>query len=238
MKSFFSIVVTTLLIAATNIVTVNGQIRTNAQILTVSASKNNFLFRGIENPIEFYVPFKIEEIKVIGGKFVSHQLNESVSNEKMKIDDFWRLTQEGGSFSIIPDCDTNIVEVILVGKKGSWSKYFTSRRAPNPLVRFAGQLAVNNTISAPAVRSARTINVHQAEDFVYTGLNYNTADFKVQITHEGKTEEFVCQGSLSIEAMVATSKLQVGDRILIYDVNVTGECGLIHLEDRLDLLVQ
>ena len=238
MKSFLSIVVAILIIAATNIATVKGQIRTNAQILTVSASANNFLFRGIENPIEFYVPFKIKEIKVIGGKFVSRQLNDSVSNEKMKIDDFWRLTQEGGFFYIIPDCDTNIVEVILVGKKGSWSKYFTSRRAPNPIVRFGRATARDAQISLVDARMSGGVYAFQAEDFVYSGLNYNTADFKVQIIHEGKTEEFVCQGTLSPEARVSTSKLQVGDRIVIYDVNVTGECGLIHLEDRLDLLVQ
>jgi hypothetical protein len=232
MKSFFSIFVTAMLFILSNAINLQGQ------SIIVSNPMNNFLFKGIENPIEFYVPFKIKEIKVIGGKFVSKVVSDSISNKKSKAVDVWGLIQKNGYFSIIPDCESNEVEVIFVGSKSSTSKYFRSLRAPNPLVRFAGQPAVNNTISAPAVRSARTINVHQAEDFVYTGLNYNTADFKVQITHEGKTEEFVCQGSLSIEAMVATSKLQVGDRIVIYDVNVTGECGLIHLEDRLDLLVQ
>ncbi|MFM2195053.1 MAG: hypothetical protein RL092_653 [Bacteroidota bacterium] len=232
MKTIFSIFVTAMLLILSNAINLQGQ------SIVVSNPMNNFLFKGIENPIEFYAPFKIKEIKVIGGKFVSKVSSDTVSNIKSKADDVWRLTQESGYFSIIPDCEAKVVEVIFVGKKGSMSKYFTSLGAPNPLVRFAGQWAVNNTISAPAVRSARTIDVYQAEDFVYTGLNYNIADFKVQIIHEGKTQEFVCQRNLSIEAMAATSKLQVGDRIVIYDVNVTGECGLIHLEDRLDFLVQ
>ena len=240
MKSFLSIVLTTLLIVASNICVVNGQIRTNAQICTVSASKNNFLFKGIENPIEFYVPFKIMEIKVIGGKFVSHELSDTVSNKKMKLDDFWRLTQESGSFYIIPDCDTNIVEVILVGKKGSMSKYFNSLPVPTkPIVKFGGSTAMDTQIRRGNAMTEGGVYAYQAEDFVYTGLNYNTADFKVQIIHEGKTEEFVCEGSMLIaKARASLAKVQVGDRIVIYDVNVTGACGLIHLEDRLDLIVK
>ena len=239
MKSFLSIVVTTLLIAASSIVAVNAQINTNAQICTVSASKNNFLFKGIENPIEFYVPFKIKEIKVIGGKFVSKVSSDSVLNKKSKADDVWRLTQKNGYFSIIPDCEAKVVEVIFVGKKGSISKYFNSLPVPtNPIVKFGGSTAMDTQIRRGNAMTEVGVYAYQAEDFVYTGLNYNTADFKVQIIHEGKIEEFVCQGTLSNEARVSTSKLQVGDRIVIYDVNVTGECGLIHLEDRLDLLVQ
>jgi len=232
MKSIFSIFVTAMLLILSNAINLQGQ------SIVVSNPMNNFLFKGIENPIEFYAPFKIKEIKVIGGKFVSKVSSDTVSNIKSKADDVWRLTQESGYFSIIPDCEAKVVEVIFVGKKGSMSEYFRSLGAPNPLVRFAGKLAVEKTISASAVRTAIAVTASQVEDFSYSGLMYNISDFKVQITHEGKTEEFVCQGTLSPEARVSTSKLQVGDRIVIYDVNVTGECGLIHLEDRLDLLVQ
>ena len=232
MKSFLSIVITTIIIGFSA--------RTHAQgeYAIMSASNNNFLYKGIENPVEFYAPFKIKEIKVIGGKFVSKVSSDSVLNKKSKADDVWRLTQESGYFSIIPDCEAKVVEVIFVGKKGSISKYFYSLRVPNPIVKFGGQTARDTQISRVGARMSGGVYAYQAEDFVYTGLNYNTADFKVQIIHEGKTEEFVCQGTLSHEAMLATSKLLVGDRIVIYDVNVTGECGLIHLEDRLDLLVQ
>ncbi len=229
MKSFLSIVFTTVIIGFSSI------IQAQEYFAVMSNTKNNFVFKGLQNPIEFYCAFEINEIKVIGGRI---DIKDAILSDKAVSEKFWRNVQKEGNFLLVPDCDATSVEVILVGKKSSMSKYFTSLPVPNPLVRFAGQRALNNTISAPAVRSARTIDVYQAEDFVYTGLNYNTADFKVQIIHEGKTEEFVCQRNLSIEAMVATSKLQVGDRIVISDVNVTGECGLIHLEDRLDLLVQ
>jgi hypothetical protein len=233
MKSFLLIVITTVIMGFSSI------IHAQEYFTVMSNTKNNFVFKGLQNPIEFYCSFELNEIKVIGGRIdMGYDVKDNILSEKSASEKFWRNVQKEGNFLLIPDCDAKSVEVILVGKKSSMSKYFSSLRVPNPLVRFAGQLAANNTISASAVRSARTIDVYQAEDFVYTGLNYNTADFKVQITHEGKTEEFVCQGNLSHEAMVATSKLQVGDRIVIYDVNVTGACGLIHLEDRLDLLVE
>ena len=234
MKPFLSIVIATIIIGFSTI--------THAQedFVIMSNPKNQFLLKGIENPIEFYCSFKIKEIRVIGGKIVFQEnAGSSSMNDKVVTDEILLKIQKEGRFLLIPDCEANMVEVVLVGKKDSISKYFSSLRVPNPLVRFAGQLAVSNTISAPVVRTANAVFAYQAEDFVYTGLNYNTADFKVKITHEGKAEEFVCQGAnLSVEVRVSLSKMQIGDRILIYDVNVTGECGLIHLEDRLDLLVQ
>jgi hypothetical protein len=232
MKSFLSIVITTVIMGFSSIIHAQGD------FAIMSASKNNFLYKGIENPVEFYVPFKIKEIKVIGGKFVSKVVSDSVSNKKSKADDVWRLTQKNGYFSIIPDCESGAVEVIFVGKNHSISKYFGSLPVPNPIAKFGGVTALSNTVSS-GVKSAAWVEAFQSDDFVYWGLMYNIADFKIQITHEGKIEEFVCEGSALIpKARGSLAKVQVGDRIVIYDVNVTGACGLIHLEDRLDLLVQ
>jgi hypothetical protein len=232
MKSFFLIVITTVIMGFSSIIHAQGD------FAIMSASKNNFLYKGIENPVEFYVPFKIKEIKVIGGKFVSKVVSDSVTNKKSKADDVWQLTQENGYFSIIPDCEAKVVEVIFVGKKSSMSKYFSSLPVPNPIVRFSGVTALSNTVSS-GVKSACHVEAYNSEDFVYAGLNYSIKEFKIQITHEGKTEEFVCQGdNFSVEVRVSLSKIRTGDRIVIYDVNVTGACGLSHLEDRLDLIVK
>jgi|694.fasta_scaffold07468_18 hypothetical protein len=233
MKSFLLIVITTVIMGFSSIIHAQGD------FAIMSASKNNFLYKGIENPVEFYVPFKIKEIKVIGGKFVSKVVSDSVTNKKSKADDVWQLTQENGYFSIIPDCEAKVVEVIFVGKKSSMSKYFSSLPVPNPIVKFGGRTAADTHISRGSAMVESGVYAYQAEDFVYMGLMYNIADFKIQITHEGKIEEFVCQGdNFSVEVRVSLSKIRTGDRIVIYDVNVTGACGLIHLEDRLDLLVQ
>jgi hypothetical protein len=233
MKSFLLIVFTTVIMGFSSI------IHAQEYFTVMSNTKNNFVFKGLQNPIEFYCSFEVNEIKVIGGRIdMGYDVKDNILSDKSASEKFWRNVQKEGNFRLIPDCDVKIVEVILVGKKSSMSNYFTSLPVPNPIVKFGGQTARDTQISRVGAMMSGGVYAYQAEDFVYTGLNYNTADFKVQITHEGKIEEFVCQGSLSIEAMVATSKLQVGDRIVIYDVNVTGECGLIHLEDRLDLLVQ
>ena len=229
MKSFLLIVITTVIMGFSSI------IHAQEYFTVMSNTKNNFVFKGLQNPIEFYCSFEINEIKVIGGRI---DVKDSILSDKAVSEKFWRNVQKEGNFRLIPDCDAKIVEVILVGKKVSMSRYFTSLTVPNPLVRFGRATARDAQISLVDARMSGGVYAFQAEDFVYSGLNYNTADFKVQIIHEGKTEEFVCQGTLSHEAMLATSKLQVGDRIVIYDVNVTVECGLIHLEDRLDLLVQ
>ena len=229
MKSFLLIVITTVIMGFSSI------IHAQEYFTVMSNTKNNFVFKGLQNPIEFYCSFEINEIKVIGGRI---DVKDSILSDRAVSEKFWRNVQKEGNFLLVPDCDATSVEVILVGKKSSMSKYFTSLPVPNPIVKFGGQTARNTQISRVGAMTSRGVYAYQAEDFVYTGLNYNTADFKVQIIHEGKTEQFVCQGTLSHEAMVATSKLQVGDRIVIYDVNVTGACGLIHLEDRLDLLVQ
>jgi len=233
MKSFLLIVITTVIMGFSSI------IQAQEYYTVMSNTKNNFLYKGLQNPIEFYCSFEIDEIKVIGGRIdMGYDVKDNILSEKSASEKFWRNVQKEGNFLLIPDCDAKSVEVILVGKKSSMSKYFSSLPVPNPIVQFGGVTAKNINISRVSAMMSTGVYAYQAEDFVYTGLNYNTADFKVQITHEGKTEEFVCQGNLSHEAMVATSKLQVGDRIVIYDVNVTGACGLIHLEDRLDLLVQ
>lgn len=233
MKSFLLIVFTTVIMGFSSI------IHAQEYYTVMSNTKNNFLYKGLQNPIEFYCSFEIKEIKVIGGRInFGNEFQDSISSNKGVSEKYWRNVQKEGRFLLIPDCDSKSVEVILVGKKSSMSKYFTSHPVPNPIVQFGGVTAKNSVISRVSAMMSRGVYAYEPEDFVYTGLNYNTADFKVQITHEGKTEEFVCQGTLSHEAMVATSKLQVGDRIVIYDVNVTGACGLIHLEDRLDLLVQ
>jgi hypothetical protein len=237
MKSFLLIIVTALIIGCSAVC----QAQPDFVIVSSTTSlENNELFAGVRNDILFYCPFKLNEIKVSGGKIVfSPDDRDSVLNNKVVSRKFWRNIQKQGYFYLIPDCDANKVEVNFIGKKGSINKFFRPIPAPKLITKFVDVRSYDDSINLGALQLGRELGVYFPDRYFILSTPIELIDFKVQTTHSGKTENFSCAGrKLNQEVLKVFSELRRGDRIVIYDVNVTGACGLIHLEDRLDLIVK
>ena len=238
MKPIFSIFVTALIVGCSALC----QAQPDFVIVSSTTSlENNELFAGVRNDILFYCPFKLNEIKVSGGKIVfSPDDRDSVLNNKVVSGKFWRNVQKQGYFYLIPDCDANKVEVNFIGKKGSIIKYFRPIPAPKLIAKFVGVSSYDDSINLGALKLGLELGVYFPERYFISSTPIELIDFKVQTTHSGKTENFSCVGrKLNQEVLKVFSELRRGDRLVIYDLNVSGECGcLMHLEDRLDLLVK
>ena len=135
--------------------------------LVVSATKMNVLYRGIENPIEVSVPGIPQDA-----------LTATISTGSLskKPDGSYVANVKTGSEAII-----NVSAEIQGQKKNMGQFKFRLKSVPDPVAKFAGKTAVDNTVKKSELTASLGV-IADLKDFVFD-LNYPIRSFDIAVTN-------------------------------------------------------
>jgi gliding motility-associated protein GldM len=135
--------------------------------LVVSATKMNVLYRGIENPIEVSVPGIPQDA-----------LTATISTGSLskKPDGTYVANVKTGSEAVVS------VTADINGKKKSMGQFkFRLKSVPDPVAKFAGKTAVDNTVQKSELTAALGV-IADLKDFVFD-LKYPIRSFDIAVTN-------------------------------------------------------
>jgi gliding motility-associated protein GldM len=135
--------------------------------LVVSATKMNVLYRGIENPIEVSVPGIPQDA-----------LTATISTGSLskKPDGSYVANVKTGSEAIVS------VSAEIQGQKKNMGQFkFRLKSVPDPVAKFAGKTAVDNTVRKSDLTASLGV-IADLKDFVFD-LNYPIRSFDIAVTN-------------------------------------------------------
>lgn len=135
--------------------------------LVVSATKMNVLYRGIDNPIEVSVPGIPQDA-----------LSASISTGSLskQPDGSYVAKVKTGSEAIV-----NVTAEIQGERKNMGQFKFRLKSVPDPVAKFAGKTAVDNTVKKSELTAALGV-IADLKDFVFD-LNYPIRSFDIAVTN-------------------------------------------------------
>ena len=174
--------------------------------VSVSATKMNVVYRGINNPI------------AIGGG-VGGALSASASSGT--------LTSTGnGTYNLLPGAADKVTISVSSGGQSLGSMEFRVKDLPKPTVYIRN--VVNGTVSRAALNGAGGI-VAEMKDFEFDGIQYNVVGFTMRYkTKAGTTKEAKANsGSFTDEMRNAINSSNVGDMFVFTAIQVKGPDGKV-----------
>ena len=157
----------------------------------------------------------------------------------------WKYMQDSGYMLIVPDCDARVVDLVVeyFQPNGEWRSETWSFRPihiDTPEVIYQGKRKDDTSISKSqmlaGINSSISLTLDPAS--LNEGVSFESIEFEVDITHDRKTQTFRCNGiQFSGAALKAMEKMDLGDRIVIRDVQTITPCGIKKLNDRLELTI-
>jgi len=135
--------------------------------LVVSATKMNVLYRGIDNPIEVSVPGIPQDA-----------LTATISTGSLskKPDGSYIAKVKSGSEAVV-----NVTAEIQGKRKNMGQFKFRLKSVPDPVAKFAGKTAVDNTVKKSELTAALGV-IADLKDFVFD-LNYPIRSFDIAVTN-------------------------------------------------------
>ena len=179
-------------------------------MVSVSASKMNVVYRGIDNPI------------AVGGG-VGGEINATVSNGS--------LTRMGnGIYNLRPGEANEVTISVSSGGSSLGSMKFRVKDLPKPVAVIRN--VVNSQVSKSALLAANRVEA-EIKDFDFDGVKYDVVGYTFCYkTKAGTTKEVKANGSAFTDEMkTAISGSNVGDIFLFTAIQVRGNDGKVKTLD-------
>ena len=174
--------------------------------VSVSATKMNVVYRGINNPI------------AVGGG-VGGAISASASSGT--------LTSTGnGTYNLLPGAADKVTISVSSGGQALGSMEFRVKDLPKPTVYIRN--VVNGTVSRTALNGAGGITA-EMKDFEFDGIQYAVVGFTMRYkTKAGTTKEAKANsGSFTDEMRNAINSSNVGDMFVFTAIQVKGPDGKV-----------
>jgi len=172
--------------------------------VSVSATKMNVVYRGIDNPI------------AVGGG-VGGEINASASSGS--------LTRTGnGTYNLRPGEANEVTISVTSGGSSLGSMKFRVKDLPKPVAIIRN--VVNGVVSKSALQAAGRVEA-EMKDFDFDGVKYDVVGYTFRYkTKSGTTKEAKANsGSFTDEIRNAISQANVGDMFVFTAIQVRGNDG-------------
>ena len=172
--------------------------------VSVSATKMNVVYRGIDNPI------------AVGGG-VGGEINASASSGS--------LTRTGnGTYNLRPGEANEVTISVTSGGSSLGSMKFRVKDLPKPVALIRN--VVNGQVSKSALQAAGRVEA-EMKDFDFDGVRYDVVGYTFRYkTKSGTTKEAKANGgSFTDEIRNAISQANVGDMFVFTAIQVRGNDG-------------
>ena len=172
--------------------------------VSVSATKMNVVYRGINNPI------------AVGGG-VGGEINASASNGT--------LTRTGnGTYNLLPGAADEVTISVTSGGSSLGSMKFRVKDLPKPVALIRN--VVNGQVSKSALQAAGRVEA-EMKDFDFDGVHYDVVGYTFRYkTKSGTTKEAKAGGgAFTDEIRNAISQANVGDMFVFTAIQVRGNDG-------------
>ena len=172
--------------------------------VSVSATKMNVVYRGIDNPI------------AVGGG-VGGEINASASSGS--------LTRTGnGTYNLRPGEASEVTISVTSGGSSLGSMKFRVKDLPKPVALIRN--VVNGQVSKSALQAAGRVEA-EMKDFDFDGVKYDVVGYTFRYkTKSGTTKEAkASSGSFTDEIRNAISQANVGDMFVFTAIQVRGNDG-------------
>jgi hypothetical protein len=172
--------------------------------VSVSATKMNVVYRGINNPI------------AVGGG-VGGEINASASSGT--------LTRTGnGTYNLLPGSADEVTISVTSGGSSLGSMKFRVKDLPKPTALIRN--VVNGQVSKGALNSAGRVEA-EMKDFDFDGVHYDVVGYTFRYkTKSGTTKEAKANsGAFTDEIRNAISQSNVGDMFVFTAIQVRGNDG-------------
>ena len=172
--------------------------------VSVSATKMNVVYRGINNPI------------AVGGG-VGGEINASASSGS--------LTRTGnGTYNLLPGAADEVTISVTSGGSSLGSMKFRVKDLPKPTALIRN--VVNGQVSKSALQAAGRVEA-EMKDFDFDGVHYDVVGYTFRYkTKSGTTKEAKANsGGFTDEIRNAISQANVGDMFVFTAIQVRGNDG-------------
>ena len=172
--------------------------------VSVSATKMNVVYRGINNPI------------AVGGG-VGGEINASASSGT--------LSRTGnGTYNLLPGAADEVTISVTSGGSSLGSMKFRVKDLPKPTAIIRN--VVNGVVSKSALQAAGRVEA-EMKDFDFDGVHYDVVSYTFRYkTKSGTTKEAKANsGSFTDEIRNAISQANVGDMFVFTAIQVRGNDG-------------
>ena len=172
--------------------------------VSVSATKMNVVYRGINNPI------------AVGGG-VGGEINASASSGS--------LTRTGnGTYNLLPGAADEVTISVTSGGSSLGSMKFRVKDLPKPQALIRN--VVNGQVSKSALQAAGRVEA-EMKDFDFDGVHYDVVGYTFRYkTKSGTTKEAKANsGGFTDEIRNAISQANVGDMFVFTAIQVRGNDG-------------
>ncbi len=185
--------------------------------VTVSASKMNVMYLGVDNPVEVAVsgvsPDKIQ-VSMAGGTLSKSGNNYNARPSKEGICEITVMAEEGGV------------------KKRMSSKQFRIKRLPKPSASILGLDPAQESISKAVLLASSGMVAEYPKDFDYD-LKCQVIEFKVLVTSGGYSLEKPSSSNMFTKEQKDLMKgLNPGSTVVIKDIKTRGPDGVAVLPSR------
>lgn len=208
-------------------------------------ANTNVVWKGIVNKIGLSVDGNLKDVLIYGGRLeYSEGLNKAMFDSAGDMNE-WKYMQDSGYMLIVPDCDARVVDLVVeyFQPNGEWRSETWSFRPihiDTPEVIYQGKRKDDTLISKSQMLAGINSSISLTLDpsSLNEGVAFECIEFEVDITHDRKTQTFRCNGNqFSGAALKAMEKMDLGDRLVIRDVQTITPCGIKKLNDRLELTI-
>ncbi len=184
---------------------------------TVSASKCNVFYRGLDNPVEVAVsgyPQEAVSVSISGGASISRsgagyivKVPTSVTSKEVSISVSVR-TEEGG--------------------RNLGSKNFTVLNVPPPTIYIAGAYKDGASVPKAAISRTPTLSARLDSDFFpFEGVSYTLVSYEFLYSVRGVTQTIAASGSnIPNNIMSELNKLGNGSAASFTNIKVSGPSGV------------
>ena len=178
--------------------------------VSVSATKMNVVYRGINNPI------------AVGGG-VGGEINASASSGS--------LTRTGnGTYNLLPGAADEVTISVTSGGSSLGSMKFRVKDLPKPTALIRN--VVNGLVSKSALLAANRVEA-EMKDFDFDGVHYDVVGYTFRYrTKSGTTKEAKANsGAFTDEMKTAINQSNIGDTFLFTAIQVRGNDGKVKTLD-------
>jgi len=190
--------------------------------LVVSATKMNVLYRGIDNPIEVSVPGIPQDA-----------LTATISTGSLlpQPDGSYIARVKSGSEAIV-----NVTAEIQGERKNMGQFKFRLKSVPDPVAKFAGKTAVDNTVKKNELTAALGV-IAELKDFVFD-LNYPIRSFDITVVMGGDVKTLSSASNrLTNEQKELLREVRRNQVVIVENIKATAPDGTIRKLGSINLRV-
>ena len=190
--------------------------------LVVSPIKMNVLYRGIDNPVAISVPGVSQDA-----------LSASISTGSLskQSDGTYIARVKTGSEAVV-----SVTADIQGQKKNMGSFTFRLKNVPDPVAKFAGKTAVDNTVQKSQLTAALGV-IAELKDFVFD-LNYPIRSFDITVVMGGDVKTLPSSSNrLTAEQKELLQQVRRNQVVIVENIRATAPDGTIRKLGSINLRV-